>query len=530
MVLASCGDDVPEAPLTNGADAVDGSAPAPEPPDGATPPNADADAGEPERRPFDWVGVIGTGQSLAIGSTASVVVSEEQPFQNKMLVDKGPNPKFPLEGGDPKFELAPLVEPVRGPMTGTGPGYEDRQYPNNINGETPHSGMANQLSALYLARNGADYVTLHSVVGWGGRRLTEIDKTNDSRAYRAGLMEARVFTELAAAEGKTFGVGAIVLTHGEADARNPDYGAGLKKLIDDYDADLEAITGQSRDIVLLASQQSARGSGPNTSSMQLWRAGLESPGKIICVGPKYQYGYSSDNLHMPAAGYRRLGEKYAEVFDVVVNQRRSWKPLQPASATRAGDRVIVRFDVPTPPLRWDETLAPSHQKVNVAWAKGRGFEALDAKGEAIAIAAVEITSPDTVTLTLGATPTGPVTIGYAMTSDDPDNNRTGGLVTGLRGQLRDSNALVGYDEETLEVELKKNSAQVTVTGKRTLASRAVRDVVTGAGAPESWTVLSLDSPTKMTLSAPWPGATGPATVKIHHDLGNYAVHSVIEAP
>lgn len=530
-VAVGCGDDAdaPGAPADPSATppASSSTPPAPtgEPP--VPPPPPELDAGE--RKPFDWVGIVGNGQSLSIGATASEVVSTTQPFGNKMLVDEGPNPKYPLDGGSPKFALAPLVEPMRGAMTGTGPGYEDRQYPNNVSGETPHSGMANEISALYRARLAADYVTLHTVTGWGGRRLTAIDKSNDSRAYRAGLMEARVFAGLAKAENKTFGVAAVVLTHGEADAMNPDYGAGLVRLIGDYDADLKAITGQTRDVVLFASQQSARGTGPNTSAMQLWRAGVANPGRIVCVGPKYQYAYSSDNLHMPAPGYRRLGEKHAEVFDAVVNQGRAWKPLQPARATRTGARIVVQFDVPNAPLRWDETLRPGHQTANVAWAKGRGFEALTAAGAQLAIDAVEITGPDAVTITLAAAPNGPVTIGYAMTPDT-DSSANGGLVTGLHGQLSDSDALVGYDEQELEVELTQGSRAVAVTGRTTLGARAVRDVVTAAGAPAFWTVTAIGGPRAMTMATPWPGATGKATVKIHHDLRNYAVHATVVAP
>lgn len=491
--------------------------------------DAGSDAGPslPEKAPWDWVGVIGTGQSLSVGSQAAVVVSKEPSRDGKVLRDDGPNPRYPIEGGKPEWALVPLVEPIRPTSPGTGAGYDDAQYPNNVVGETPHAGMANELSALFEARTELPYVSIHSAVGWRGRALDQIDKAGGMRAYKASMSEARVIQAMAKDAGKTFGYGAVVLTHGEADANNTKYGAGIEQLLADYDKDLKAITGQTQDVKLLASQQSARGSGKATSSIQVWLAGQRNP-NIVCTGPKYQYGYADDNLHMPAPGYRRLGEKYAEVFDRVVNQRMPWKPVGPKAAVRTGTTIVVTFDVPNPPLTWDTTLAANHQTANKAWAKGRGFEVFDGT-TAMTIASVEITAPDQVTLTVTAAPKGAVTVAYAMTPD-VDEARSGGLVTGLRGQLRDSDDLVGYDEETLSATVAKGSSTVRLT-KGTLASRAVRDVVTGAGAPADWTIVRIAADAKsMTLSTPWPGESGEVTLKVHHDLHNYAVHSYIAVP
>lgn len=500
----------------------------------------DASPTPPGPPPFDWVGIVGTGQSLAVGSQAADVVSRSQPFDNKKLVDDGPDPKYPLTGGAPRFALAPLTEPFRSPLAGYD-GITD--YPNNIRGESPQSGMANQISALVRARTGGDYVTLHSAVGKGGSALRGIDKTGGGTpAYLGTLAEARAFTELARAEGKTFGYGALVLTHGEADYQNPEYGAGIKALLDAYNEDLKAITGQTRDIVMLASQQSARGRNASNSSFQLWRAGLEHPGKIVCTGPKYQYGYAADNLHMPAPGYRRLGEKYGEVYDLVVNQGTAWKPLQPRSATRSGNTVAVVFDVPNPPLAWDDSLEPNHQTKYREWAAGRGFEARDESNAALTITSVAITAPDTVTLTLSGTPSGMVKVSYAITPDAdatnvPNVNRTGGLVEGLRGQLRDSDELVGYDEEAFSLTVANGSRTVRLSGSGNFSTRALRDVVTAAGAPKNWTIVSFGDtkvPTattrQLTMSEAWPGASGTIDAKIHHDLHNYAVHSQLIAP
>lgn len=465
--------------------------------------------------PWEWVGVIGTGQSLSIGATAGTLISTEPSANNGKLVDNGPAPKYPLDGGGAQYAIAPLTERIRTGITG----YGDSQYPNNIAGETPHSGMASELTALAKNVHGAaDYVSMHSVVGWSGNPLVNIDKQGGKRAYPGSIQEVRAFKALADAAGKTYGVGGIILTHGESDANNAAYGSGLKTFISDYNADIKAITGQTRDIPLLVSQQSVN-DRPTSSAVQVWRVGTEDP-RIICAGPKYQYEYNTDQLHFKASGYLRLGEKYAEIFDAVVNQGKAWKPVQPRNITRADKVITIVFDVPEPPLQWDKTLLPPHQTLHAAWAAGRGFEVLDGTTEAV-IASTELTGPDTVTITLAASPADAVTVGYATTQDGAGNQ--GGQVAGYRGQLADSDPLVGYDEESLEVTLTQGSAAATLGTGASFAKRALRDIVTVDGAPPSWTVIAASDGT-LTMSEPWPGTTGVKLVKIHHDQRNYAVH------
>jgi hypothetical protein len=478
--------------------------------------------------PFDWVGVIGTGQSLSVGCCDSAPISTSQPFQNLKLEDSGPDPKYPLDaGGAPHWAAVPLTEPIREPVPGYGNcSYppDNCQYPNNIfaKSETPHSGMANQLSASWRARGG-DYVSAHSVVGVGGSLLTYIAKGTGS--YKAGLSEARVFAQLAKSAGKSYGVGGIVLTHGEADASNPDYASALYTFWQDYNADLVLATGQTRDVVLFASQQSTTAAAlTDSSAVQLWRASLEHPGKIVCTGPKYQYTYS-DGLHMTAAGYRALGEKYAEVFDIVVNQGLPWKPLGPRKVSRTGAAITIDFDVPNPPLMWDETIAAAHEQDHTAWANGRGFEIEDDAGGEVAIAAVEIQG-DSVILTLAQAPAPGVKLrlAYATTAD------VSGFPNGtaLHGQLRDSDELVGYDAEKLLVQVISGSAEVTLSSGA-FAGRAGRDLVEATGLPKGTRVVAINADA-LTLSSPWSGPTGAAELAFHHDQHNYCVHFAVDVP
>jgi hypothetical protein len=464
------------------SDALADAAPdAPDVPDSAPPPNP----------PFDWVGVIGTGQSLSIGATAGNI-SKTQPFKNLKLVDEGPDPKYPIDGtGTPQWSAIPLVEPIRAHPPGTGAGYSDGQYPGNIAGETPHSGMANTLSALWTTHGGAgDYVTAHSVVGWSGHCLKDIDKAGGKRAYPASLAEAKVWKQLATTAGKSFGYGGIVLTHGECDAGNVAYGKGLHQLWQDYNADLKAITGQTTDVLLLASQQSVSQSDTG-SAAQLWHAGNDYPGAVVCSGPKYQFAYSGDNLHFPAPGYARLGQKYAEIFDIIVNQHIAWKPLQPRKVARVGAVITIDFDVPNPPLAWDEHLVAPHKTAHAAWAQGRGFEVVDGAKNELSIASVTLEATSVVLTLTTAPPAGTtLKLGYAMTQDGTGNQ--GGTVLGYRGQLRDSDELVGHDLETIEVQATNGSPTLVTT--KGFVLRAGHDLVTGGGLPADTIVVSARPP------------------------------------
>ena len=196
---------------------------------------------------------------------------------------------------------------------------------------------------------------------------------------------------------------------------------------------------------MLVSQQNAVPSGAGTASVSAigqWQVGVEHPGDVICVGPKYQYNYAGDatRIHISALEYDKLGEKMAQVYYQRVVLGQDWQPLQPISGTVSGNTIIIQFHVPVPPLVWDDTLPPPHA-AGTAWANGRGFE-VSAVGPAqnIAIDSVEISGPDTVKITCHNDLTGlAVNVAYAITTDGV----TVGQTTFRWGHLKDSDPFVG---------------------------------------------------------------------------------------
>jgi hypothetical protein len=273
---------------------------------------------------------------------------------------------------------------------------------------------------------------------------TNTGNQSTGRAYAASLFEARAIERLATARGETYGIGAIFLTHGESDSGNPQYEQQMLDLASDYNADLRAITGQTEPILLFTSQQHPYGfsagmrSGYSVATDAEWKIAVNHPDQAVCTGPKYQYPYFTDQLHLVSRGYDLLGEKYGEVYFQKVVLGNDWKPLQPTNVERAGAVITVRFDSPVPPLAWDEAIAaPFQGTLLTEWRNGRGFEVR--MGETpITINSVEIAG-DTVQITCAADVPAGATLGYAATSDGVE-------ITGVshrRGQLKDSDPLVG---------------------------------------------------------------------------------------
>jgi hypothetical protein len=410
----------------------------------------DAGAGTAPGTPrvaYDWNGVVGTGQSLSVGepggardTPAGAARLTQQPFNNLKL-STGALP-WPVNPEDTSLTLVPLVEPI-GRFAPTYPS----SWPDNIafNGESPHSAMANQVTTLVNAATGADFVGVHGAVGENGQCLSFLVKGAaqvgvNGRAYEATLIETRAITRLAQAAGKTYGVAAISVTHGECDAGNTQYADQLFALYTDYATDLPAITGQAEPPLMIVSQQSST-NDRSASTLAAWRIGVDHPDQVVCSGPKYQYPYTSDALHLVVDGYEQMGEKYGQIYYERVVLGRNWQPLQPTGVERAGRVITVRWHVPVAPLAWEETFELPHQTSLTEWSAGRGFEVRDGENR-VAISSVEIVD-DTVQITTATDlPATGVTVAYALTGDPtPMATPFPGVVRW--GLLRDSDPFVG---------------------------------------------------------------------------------------
>jgi len=393
-------------------------------------------------RDWDWSGIIGTGQSLSVGEKGRPVLSTNQPYNNlKLSTDDLP---WPINPDNTNLALVPLTEPIGR----RSPSYPS-SWPENIAGETPHTAMADEITSLVHAMNGRDYVTVHSAVGENGQGMIYLKKGAphvglNGHSYEAAMIETKAITRLAKATGKTYGVSAITVTHGETDAGNTNYETQLFKLWKDYNSDIPAITGQSKKIQMIVSEQnSCADHSPSTQAQ--WQIGVDHPRYIVCSGPKYQYPYADDGIHLIANGYRQLGEKYGQIYFERVILGTDWQPLHPTRIKRSGAVITIRFHVPVLPLVWDSSFEPPHPSVD-EWKAGKGFEVTSASGIKVVIQSVKISGFSAV-ITCASDPGPNALVGYAMVAEKQKMNAPypGTFRWGL---LRDSDPFVGADTKT----------------------------------------------------------------------------------
>ena len=119
--------------------------------------------------PWNWTGIIGTGQSLSVGAHGLPILSTNHPYHNLKLSTG--HLHWPIDPNDTNLTLAPLVEPV-GRLA---PNYPSA-WPENIDGETPHSAMANEITALVRSNLGRDFVSVHVAVGEDGQGMIYLKK------------------------------------------------------------------------------------------------------------------------------------------------------------------------------------------------------------------------------------------------------------------------------------------------------------------------------------------------------------------
>jgi hypothetical protein len=356
-----------------------------------------------------------TGQSLSVGAL-SAVVSATQPFENVMFSNGVRAGAAGLAG------FAPLVEAWDGSQ-----------------GETIASGFANLLTSL-TGGAGAGLRSLVSAHGVGGQPYAALRK--GTAPYAAGLAQVAAGASLAAQAGDAYAVRAVAVVHGESDhaQHNERYTEDLLAWQSDYEADVQAATGQALPVPMFACQMSSftkYGAATSSIPLQQLAAAEARPDRFFVVGPKYMLPYVADGVHLTGEGERWLGELYAKAWRRVLVDGERWRPLSPRRVERDGATVRVRFWVPAPPLVIDTTT--------ITDPGARGFRFTDTSATPPTIVAVELEGDDTVRLTLSAVPTGGNRrVHYAMFGDP---GAAAGPTTGARGNLRDSDAtpsLGGY--------------------------------------------------------------------------------------
>jgi hypothetical protein len=357
------------------------------------------------------------------------------------------------------------------PLVGT----ETVQALKMVDQESIHAGFAKWLFQYGAQPATTEYGFTYS--GISGQDLQDMIKGTVPHAKRLAMITK--MRDYAVARGFTVKVTACLVITGEnrsafwLNTNNPDnYRALWLKHYDDLNADIKAITGQSEDVRVILDQTSSAGfyhvflvknnqtSAPPYPTAALVHSQLaqDYPTKFSCVGPKfqwsYQHTYGQNSVHLNSSGYEGLGEKFAQVYNKVITQGASWKPLQMRRARfYTSSTIVVDFDIPVAPLQWDATILNEGS---------RGFEYSDDSGAPPAITSVQIIGlqRNQIEIVLANPPTGAnpvVRLAWlnwdhqALTDPlpaSPPYPRAMGKKYGARSQLIDSDtaiSLQGYD-------------------------------------------------------------------------------------
>ena len=276
---------------------------------------------------------------------------------------------------------------------------------------------------------------LASACGVGGRTLEALSRGAAPELFNRLCDCAALARRVAGEAGLPYQVLALLLLQGEqnawaldggTDARSA-YRALLVRLYRDMVAVLaHGIAGQAATPALFLYQTGgAYASDELGVAMAQVDVGCGLPGCFM-VGPVYPV--TDKGGHLDANGYRWLGAQFGKVMHRALTLGEAWRPLCPTGIGMRGREVVVRFQVPVPPLAWGRPYA-GHRAVEVP---DRGFTAIDGEG-VVPVQEVALSGPDTVTLTLARPPAGPLAVRYA-------DRRHGGL-----GALCDSDATVAQD-------------------------------------------------------------------------------------
>ncbi len=360
--------------------------------------------------------IVSYGQSLSIGAKGEPVISTTQPYSNLTFAG-GPRA---YDGSAYSFApLKPLVENAGGSPDGR----VDR-------GETICSGWANYTNTLLAIGgvNPANFPTLASAAGRGGYRIDQLNKA--STWYNNVLLE---HIQQANDIDSDHAVNVITWIQGETDIDDgttyATYKALLSQLVNDFDTDGKAITGQTTPVFVLEYQLSYGTLVTDAISKSHMEVAEEND-HVFVVTPTYHLPHFTDETHLTNVGYKIMGGYFAKSYKDILDGYEP-KCLKPISATMRDKVISIKMDVPVLPLKLDLT--------NIKSTEDYGFYVEDSNGK-VSIDTMEIDG-DNVVITLLSTPVGNTEVRYGY-----DYAATSlGIKDGASGNLRDS------DPRTIEV-------------------------------------------------------------------------------
>lgn len=301
---------------------------------------------------------------------------------------------------------------------------------NNRSFELSSYRMAEEL----VAKLGKDTIICIFPGGTGMSKITVMNKATP--IYNKFLVELENAYKKACERGWDFNVPAICWMQGESDIieyAKHDYKKLLVQFRDDINKDIQKITKQKNDIVIITYQSNVITRAEHFNSNSYMTTEMKVPQSIVDLiredslfwasGPTYPYSFVNERLHIDAIGQQHMGYLDAMAIMNILRSERKTHGLTPKSLSTQGNDVLIYFNVPQPPMVIDT--------ISVAPIEHYGFSVISENNEDI-LKDVSI-EKDTVRLRCSQSPIN-CKVRYAVNGELMKS----GSEHGPRGNIRDS--------------------------------------------------------------------------------------------
>lgn len=234
---------------------------------------------------------------------------------------------------------------------------------------------AYELSVYKMAEELATQLGKDTVIcifpgGTGMSKITVMNKTTE--IYDKFLCELENAFIEAQKRGWEFYVPAICWMQGESDIieyAEHDYKMLLSELHNDINRDIKEITKQKNDVVFISYQSNVVTRAEHFNPFNYDAPETKVPQSIVDLiredslfwasGPTYPYTFVNEKLHIDAIGQQHIGYLDAIAIMNIIRERGKTYGLIPMSISSQGNDVLVKFNVPHPPLVIDTiTVSP----------------------------------------------------------------------------------------------------------------------------------------------------------------------------